>query len=181
VLRLGSGCLFRRPSPREQRLVTVVLPDLGSPFAGKPNVVADYRHVVFAPDDPDGVARHRTPGPENATRIDVTLVHELAEKLVGFVFVQADLGAYARDLGVGVHLVPSALALVYRTEHAFALLVGKLPRYHAPLPLFLPSAVRLPNLTAIRRSPAIKAREKRDRRADVVAFGSCREHAEVRE
>jgi hypothetical protein len=105
------------------------------------------------------------------------MIRAMGEKPVGFVFVQADLGAHARDLGVGVYLVPSALALVYRPEHAFALLVGKLPRHHAPLPLFLPSAVRLPNLTAIRRSPAIKALEKRDRRADVVAFGSCREHS----
>jgi Ca2+-binding RTX toxin-like protein len=44
---------------------------------GDKNVVGgpgnDDRHVVFAPDDPAGVARHRAAGPENATRIDATL------------------------------------------------------------------------------------------------------------
>jgi hypothetical protein len=35
------------------------------------------------------------------------------------------------DLGVGVYLVPSALALVDSPEHGFALIVSKVRRLHA--------------------------------------------------
>jgi hypothetical protein len=104
--------------------------DLGSPFVSKPNVVAYDRHVVFAPDDPTGVARHRAPGLENTTWVDVVLVHELPEQLVGSVFAQADAFAYACNLGIGVHTVPSALALVDSLEHCFALIISKVSPLH---------------------------------------------------
>jgi hypothetical protein len=102
-----------------------VLPKLGSPFASKPNVVAYDRHVVFAPDDPAGAARHRAPGPISTTRINEAFVHELPEELVGLVLAQAYALAYAPDLGIGVYLVPSTFALVDGPEHRFALVVGK--------------------------------------------------------
>jgi hypothetical protein len=124
--------------------------DLGSPFASEPNVVAYERHVLFASDDPTGATRHRAPGPISTTRFDEALVHELPEQLVGFIFAQADLVAYACDLGVGVYLVPCALALLDSPEHRSALVVGKLCRHYAPLPLVPPPTLRLPDRTAIR-------------------------------
>jgi hypothetical protein len=72
----------------------------------------------------------------------------MPEQLVRLAFAQADLVAYACDLGVGVYLVPSALTLVYSPEHGFALVVGKLCRHYVPLPLVLPPTVRLPDRTA---------------------------------
>src|SRR5918995_4556907 len=86
------------------RTPQVELPNLGSPFASKPNVVAYDRHVVFAPDDAAGAARHRAPCPISTTRIDEAFVHELPEQREGLVFAQADALAYARDLGVRVYL-----------------------------------------------------------------------------
>jgi hypothetical protein len=103
----------------------VELLDLGSPSASKPNVVAYERHVLFASDDPADATRHRASGPISSTRIDEAFVHEMPEQLVGLVFAQAAALAYARDLGVGVYLIPSALALVDSPEHRFALVVGK--------------------------------------------------------
>src|SRR5215212_10068194 len=55
----------------------------------------------------------------------------MPKELVGLVFVQANVLAYACNLGVGVYLVPSALALADRPEHRFALVVGKLCRHSA--------------------------------------------------
>src|SRR5918998_441266 len=74
----------------------------------------------------------------------------MPEELVGLVFAQADLVAYACDLGVGIYLVPSALTLVDSPEHAFTLVVGKLCRHYPPLPLVPPPTVRLPDRTATR-------------------------------
>jgi hypothetical protein len=84
------------------------------------------------------------------TRIDEAFVHEMPEELVGLVFAQADLVAYAYDLGVGVYLVPSALALLDSLEHLSALVIAKLCRHYAPSPLVPPPTVRLPDRTATR-------------------------------
>jgi hypothetical protein len=65
------------------------------PFAREPDVVAYERHVLFASDDSADATRHSSPGPISTTRIDEALVHEMAEELVGSVFAQADLVAYA--------------------------------------------------------------------------------------
>jgi hypothetical protein len=108
----------------------VELLDLGSPFASKPNVVAYDRHVLFASDDPADAARHRAPGPISTTRIEEAFVHETPEQLVGLVFAQADVLAYASDLGVGVYPVPSALTLVDSPEHGFVLVVSRVTRLH---------------------------------------------------
>ena len=98
------------------------------------------------------------PVPRNAAGIDVTLVNELPEQLVGCVRRQADLVTHARHLGVGVHPVPCAPALVYRPEHRSALLVGKLCWHHAPFPLIPLPTVRLPERTATRpcRMPQLR-------------------------
>jgi hypothetical protein len=127
----------------------VELLDLGSPFASKANVVTYDRHVLFAADDPANATRHRAPSPISTTRIDEAFVHEMPEEPVGLVFAQADLVAYVCELGVGIYLVPSALALVDSPEHGFALVVGKLCRHYAPLPLVPLLTVRLPDRTAI--------------------------------
>src|ERR671920_1975539 len=121
----------------------VELLDLGSPFASKANVVAYDRHVLFTSDDPTRATRHRASGLISTTRIEEPLVHELPEQLVGLIFAQADALAYVCDLGVGIYLVPSTLALVDSSEHRFALVVGKLCRHYAPLPLVLLLTVRL--------------------------------------
>src|SRR5215207_3070834 len=84
------------------------------------------------------------------TRIEEAFVYESPEQLVGLIFAQADLVAYACDLGVGVYFVPSALALVDSSEHRSALVIGKLCRHYAPLPLVPPPTVRLPDRTATR-------------------------------
>jgi hypothetical protein len=123
--------------------------DLGSPFARKANVVTYDRHVLFASDNPADATRHRASGLISTTRIDEAFVHEAPKQLVGFIFAQADLVAYTCDLGVGVYLVPSALALVDCPEHRSALVVGKLCRHYAPLPLVPFPTVRLPDRTAI--------------------------------
>jgi hypothetical protein len=81
------------------------LPNLGSPFASKPNVVAYDRHVVFASDDPADATRHRPPGPISTTRIDGAFVHEMPEQLVGLIFAQAAALAYAAR-ECRLHLVP---------------------------------------------------------------------------
>jgi hypothetical protein len=120
-------------STRPARRVKVMLPDPSSPFAGKPNVVANDRHVIFASDDPADATRHRASGPISTTRIDEAFVHEMPEQFVGLVFAQADLAAYACDLGVGVYLVPSALALVDSPEHGFALIVSRVTRLYIVL------------------------------------------------
>src|SRR5919107_4143949 len=127
----------------------VKLLDLGSPFASKANVVAYECHVLFASDNPTGATRHRTPCPISTTRLDEAFVYEMPEELVGLVFAQADTLAYACDLGVGVYLVPSALALVDSPEHRFALVVGKLCRHYVPLPLVPLPIVRLPDRATI--------------------------------
>jgi len=127
----------------------VELLDHSSPFASKANVVAYDRHVLFTSDDPTGATRHRAPSSISTTRIEEAFVHEMPEQLVGLVFAQADLVAYACDLGVGVHLIPSALTLVDSPEHGFALVVGKLCRHYAPLPIVPLLTVRLPDRTAI--------------------------------
>jgi hypothetical protein len=131
----------RLPAPQ------VKLLDLGSPFACKPNVVAYDRHVLFASDDPTGATRHRASGLISTTWLDEAFVHEMPEQLVGLIFAQADLFAYMCDLGVGVYLVPSALALLDSPEHRFALVVGKLCGHYAPLPLVPPPTLRLPDRT----------------------------------
>src|SRR5215212_9294449 len=128
----------------------VKLLDLGSPFASKANVVAYERHVLFTSDDPTDATRHRAPDLISTTRIEEAFVHEIPEQLVGLVFAQADLAAYTCDLGVGVYLVPSTLALEDCPEHRFALVVGKLCRHYAPLPLVPLPLVRLPDRTATR-------------------------------
>jgi hypothetical protein len=128
----------------------VELLDLGSPFASEPNVVAYDRHVPFTSNDPTGATRHRAPSLISPTRIEEAFVHEMPEQLVGLVFAQADLVAYACDLGVWVYLIPSALALVDSPEHRSALVVGKLCRHYAPLPLVPPPTLRLPDRTATR-------------------------------
>src|SRR5215217_7107553 len=106
--------------------------------------------MVATSDDPTGATRHRAPCPISTTRIDEAFVHEMPEQLVGLIFAQADLVAYACDLGVGVYLAPSALALVDSPEHRFALMVGKLSWHSAPLPLVPPLTLRLPDRTAAR-------------------------------
>jgi hypothetical protein len=111
----------------------VELLDHSSPFASEPNVVAYYRHVLFTSDDPADATRHRAPSPISTTRIDEAFIHEMPEQLVGLVFAQADLVAYACDLGVGVYLVPSALTLVDSPEHGFALIVSRVMRLHTVL------------------------------------------------
>jgi hypothetical protein len=126
---LGGPDEESRPPPAQR--VKVMLPDLSSPFASKPNVVAYDRHVPFASDDPTGATRHRTPCPISTTRIDEAFVHEMPEQLVGLIFAQAGALAYACDLGVGVYLAPSALALVDSSEHRSALVVGKLCWHYA--------------------------------------------------
>src|SRR5215204_1904380 len=136
------------PRRRLPRAPQVELLDLGSPFASEPNIVTYDRHVLFTSDDPIGTTRHRAPGPIGTTRIEEAFVHEMPEELVGLVFAQADLAAYACDLCVGVYLVPSALALVDSPEHRSALVVGKLCRHYAPLPLVTPPTVRLPDRTS---------------------------------
>jgi hypothetical protein len=57
---------------------------------------------------------------------------------------------YACDLGVWVYLVPSALTLVDSPEHRSALVIGKLCRHYAPLPLVPLPTLRLPDRTATR-------------------------------
>src|SRR5215212_11876916 len=52
---LGGTDEDSRPPPAQR--VNFVLPELGSPFASKPNVVAYDRHVLFATDDPADAAR----------------------------------------------------------------------------------------------------------------------------
>jgi hypothetical protein len=52
------------------------------------------------------------------------------------------------DLGVGIYLVPSTLALLESPEHGFAMVVGKICRHYAPLPLVPLPTVRLPGRTA---------------------------------
>src|ERR671920_1364874 len=121
--------------------------DPSSPFASKANVVAYDRHVLFTSDDPTGATRHRASCLISMTRIEEAFVHEMPEELVGLVFAQADLVAYACDLGVGVYLIPSALALVDSPEHRSALVVGKLCGHYAPLPLVSLPPVRLPDRT----------------------------------
>jgi hypothetical protein len=111
----------------------VELLDHSSPFASEPNVVAYDRHVLFTSDDPADATRHRTPSPISTTRFDEAFIHEMPEQLVGLVFAQADLVAYACDLGVGVYLVPSALTLVDSPEHGFALIVSRVMRLHTVL------------------------------------------------
>src|SRR5215208_8254206 len=152
VVRVAST-----PSPIPRQLLPpappfcapqVKLLDLGSPFASKANVVSYDRHILFTSDDPTGATRHRAPGLISTTRIDEAFVHKMPEELVGLVFAQADLVAYVCDLGVGVYLVPSALALVDSPEHGSALVVGKLCGHYAPLPLVWPPIVRLPDRTA---------------------------------
>jgi hypothetical protein len=64
------------------------------------------------------------------TRIDEAFVHEKPEQLVGLVLAQADVLAYACNLGVGIYLVPSALALVDSPEHGFALIVSRVTWLH---------------------------------------------------
>jgi hypothetical protein len=126
----------------------VELLDPSSPFASKPNVVAYDRHVLFTSDDPTGATWHRASCPISTTRLEEAFVHEMPEELVGLVFAQADLVAYVCDLGVGVYLVPSTLALVDSPEHGFVLVVGKLCWHYAPLPLVPLPTVRLPDRTA---------------------------------
>jgi len=92
---LGGADEDSRPPPAQR--VNFVLPDLGSPFASKPNVVAYDRHVLFAADDPADATRHRAPCPISTTRIEEAFVHEMPEELVGLVFAQADLVAYAGE------------------------------------------------------------------------------------
>jgi len=116
---------------RLSRAPQVELPDLGSPLASKPDVVAYDRHVLFVSDDPANATRHRAPCPISTTRINEAFVHEMPEELVGLVFAQADLVSYTCEFGVGVYLVPSALALLDSPEHGFALIVSKVRRLHA--------------------------------------------------
>jgi len=82
---------------RRLRAPQVQLLDLGLPSASKPNVVAYDRHVLFAADDPVDATRHRSPCPISTTRIDEAFVHEMPEELVGLIFAQADLVAYAGE------------------------------------------------------------------------------------
>jgi hypothetical protein len=89
----------------------------------------------------------------------------MSEVLVESVFAQAALVAYACDLGVGIYLVPSALAFVDFPEHGFALVGGKLRRHYVPLPLVPLPTVRLPDRTAI-FSPRCRA-------SGVGATGTC--------
>jgi hypothetical protein len=152
---IAQAALARPLVARQQPLAAppfcapqVKLLDRSSPFTSKANVVAYYRHVPFASDDPADAARHRAPGPIGTTRIEEAFVHELPEEFVGSVFAQADLVAYERDLGVWVYLVSPALALLDSREHLSALVVGKLCRHYAPLPLVPPPIVRLPDRTA---------------------------------
>ena len=132
----------------------VKLLDLGSPFSRKANVVAYDRHVLFTSNDPTGATRHRTPCPISTTRIDEAFVHKMPEELVGLVFAQANLIAYVCEFGVGIYLVPSALAPLDRSEHRFALVIGKLCRHYAPLPLVPPPALMLPDRIATPPPPA---------------------------
>jgi hypothetical protein len=125
-----------------------VLGDLGSPSASKANIIAYERHVLFTSDDPTEATRHRAPSPIGTTRVEEAFVHEMPEQFVGSVFAQADALSCSCDLGVGVYLVPSALALVDSREHLSVLVVGKLCRYYAPLPPVPPPIVRLPDRTA---------------------------------
>jgi hypothetical protein len=73
----------------------VELRDFGSPLASKPNVVAYDFRVIFASDYPADATRQRAPGPISTTHIDEAFVHEMSEQLVGLVFAQADVLAYA--------------------------------------------------------------------------------------
>jgi hypothetical protein len=160
---LAQAALTRQLVARQQPLAAppfcapqVKLLDRSSPFTSKANVVAYYRHVPFASDDPADAARHRAPGPIGTTRIEEAFVHELPEEFVGSVFAQADLVAYERDLGVWVYLVSPALALLDSREHLSALVVGKLCRHYAPLPLVPPPIVRLPDHTTIHSPDAAR-------------------------
>lgn len=84
--------------PRRRRLSCapqVELRDFGSPLASKPNVVAYDFRVIFASDYPADATRQRAPGPISTTQIDEAFVHEMSEQLVGLVFAQADVLAYA--------------------------------------------------------------------------------------
>src|SRR5215216_7622788 len=80
----------RRKAPNG-RAPQLELPDLGSPFASKPDVVAYDRHVLFTSDDPADATRHSSPSLISTTRIDETFVHKMPEQFVGLVFAQADL------------------------------------------------------------------------------------------
>jgi hypothetical protein len=75
----------------------VELLDHSSPLAREPDVVACDRHVLFTSDDPTGATRHRAPGLISTTRIEEAFIHEMPEELVGLVFAQADLIAYADE------------------------------------------------------------------------------------
>jgi hypothetical protein len=69
----------------------------------------------------------------STTRIDEAFAHESPEQLIGLVFAQADLVAYACDLGVGIYFGLSDLALVDSSEHGFALIVSRVTRLHTVL------------------------------------------------
>src|SRR5918998_900639 len=91
-------CPTPSPNTRPRRLSCapqVELRDLGSPLASKPNVVAYDFRVIFASDYPADATRQRAPGPISTTQIDEAFVHEMSEQLVGLVFAQADVLAYA--------------------------------------------------------------------------------------
>jgi hypothetical protein len=75
----------------------VELLDHSSPFASKANVVAYDRHVLFTSDDPAYATRHSAPSPISTTWIDEAFIHEMPEELVGLVFPQADVLAYAGE------------------------------------------------------------------------------------
>jgi hypothetical protein len=98
---------------------TTVLSGLGLPLVGKPHVVTDGYQVVATSGHPAGTSRHCAVGAKNTPRINIAFVYEPLEQLVGLILTQADVAAYAGDLGIGIHPVPSTCALMH-PYHRFA-------------------------------------------------------------
>ena len=103
------GAVSRR---RPRVGATTVLSGLGLPLVGKPHVVTDGYQVVATSGHPAGTSRHCAAGAKNTPRINIAFVYEPLEQLVGLILAQADVAAYAGDLGIGIHPVPSTCALM---------------------------------------------------------------------
>jgi hypothetical protein len=113
--------------------ISVVLFGLGLSLARKSYIIANERHIVFATNYPACMPRHRTPGTKDSPGINAAFVHEAFEQFIRLVFAEADVIAYALDLGVGVQFVPPAFTIMHGQEHPFTLLGGKLLRHHTAL------------------------------------------------
>jgi len=125
---LGGTDEDSRPSAAQRD--NFVLPDFGPPLVVKAHVIPNSRKIVATSDDSARTSRHSAPGLQDAAWVNVMLVYEQLEQRKGFLIAQADALTYTRDLSIGVHAVPSALALVDSSEHRFALIISKVSSLH---------------------------------------------------